>query len=117
MPLKVSSRLQDDIAVLEITGELTLGPSLTALRDAAKRALEPKKPKGMALLLGGVTSIDTSGLGELTVVYTFAARRGCRIVLLDVSPKLGKMLEMTRLDAILPSAADMASAKKHFEEQ
>ena len=114
MPLSVSSQIEDNVAVLELKGALTLGPSLNLLREAARAALDSQKLVGIILRLAGVTIVDTSGLGELTVVYTFAARRSCSIVLVDVSQSLRKMLEMTRLEAILPSAPDLVSAKKQF---
>jgi anti-anti-sigma regulatory factor len=46
------------------------------------------------------------------VVYTFSSKQGCRVVLSGVSPNLRTMLEVTHLDGLLPSAADVASAKK-----
>jgi anti-anti-sigma factor len=112
MPLSVKSRSEDGFAILELTGSLTLGPSLNALRDAARHLLDAAKPTGIILVVGGVTITDSAGLGELTVVYTFASKRGCPVVLVKVPPSLRKMLDMTRLDGLLPSAEDVASAKK-----
>lgn len=114
-PLSISSRLEDGLAVLDVAGDLTLGPSLTGLREAAKKALEAQKLRGMVLRVAGVTTTDSAGLGELTVVYTFASKRDCPLALVGVTPSLRKMLEMTHLDALLPSAADVSSAKKQFE--
>ena len=114
-PLTVTSRLEDGFAVLEVSGSLTLGPSLSILRETARRTLDTTKLAGMILEVGGVTATDSAGLGELTVVYTFASRRGCRLMLIDVTPSLQKMLELTHLDALLPSASDLASAKQQLK--
>ncbi|MBV9301086.1 MAG: STAS domain-containing protein [Acidobacteriaceae bacterium] len=116
-PLNISSHVEDGLAVLDITGDLTLGPSLTTLREAAKKALDPQKIKGLVLRVEGVTTTDSAGLGELTVVYTFASKRDCPIAIVGVTPALRKMLEMTHLDALLPSASDVASAKKQFQDR
>jgi anti-sigma B factor antagonist len=116
MPLTVSSRFEDKFAVLELAGSLTLGPTLSTLREAARRTLDTNKVTGMILRVAGVTTVDSAGLGELTVVYTSATRRGCAIMLVEVNPTLHKMLEVTHLDALLPSATDMASAKKQLKE-
>ena len=116
-PLNISSRTEEGLAVLDIMGDLTLGPSLTMLREAAKKALDTQKFKGLILHVAAVTTTDSAGLGELTVVYTFASKRDCPIALVGVTPALHKMLAMTHLDALLPSAPDIASAKKQFRER
>ncbi|HEY6988161.1 MAG TPA: STAS domain-containing protein, partial [Bryobacteraceae bacterium] len=60
------------------------------------------------------TTVDSAGLGELTVVYTFASKQKCPIRLVEVNPSLHKILEMTRLDELLRAATDVASAKKQL---
>ncbi|MDQ2775607.1 MAG: STAS domain-containing protein [Acidobacteriota bacterium] len=112
MPLSIISRTENDIAILELEGALTLGPSLHALRDAARHILSQGRPGGLIIQVNKVTTTDSAGLGELTVVYTFSSKQGCRVVLCGVSPSLRTMLEVTHLDGLLPSAADLASAKK-----
>lgn len=116
MSLTVSSRVEDNLAILELEGSLTLGPSLSALRETARRSLDKDKVAGLILQVTDVTMTDSAGLGELTVVYTLATKRGCPIMLVGVSSTLQKMLEVTHLDALLPSATDLASAKKRLKE-
>jgi anti-anti-sigma factor len=116
MPLTVSSRVEDKIGILELDGTLTLGPSLSTLRNTARQVLDTPKLAGMLLQVGRVTNADSAGLGELTVVYTLAMQHHFPIMLVGVSSTLQKMLEVTRLDALLPSAPDVATAKKHIKE-
>lgn len=115
MPLSVTSRVEDGCAILELSGTLTLGPSLNALRDTARAVLSTNKVSGLILDLAAVTATDSAGLGELTVVYTLAARRSCALRLAEVSPRLLKLLELTRLDGLLKAAPDVASAKKELK--
>jgi anti-sigma B factor antagonist len=117
MPLTVNSRLEDDLAILEIDGSLTLGPSLSTLRETARRTLDENRVAGLILQVADVTTTDSAGLGELTVVYTLATKRRCPIMLVGVSSTLQKMLEVTRLEALLPSAPDVVSAKKRLKER
>ncbi len=117
MPLSVTSRVEDGFAILELAGALTLSPSLNALRDTTRDVLTTSKVSGLILRVAGVTATDSAGLGELTVVYTFAMRRKCPLRLVEVSPSLRKMLELTRLDGILPCAPDTATAKKELRGQ
>lgn len=116
MQLTVSPRIEDNIAVLELDGDLTLGPSLSTLRETALQALNGSKLAGLILQVGRVTNADSAGLGELTVVYTLAMQRRCPIRLVEVSSTLHKMLEVTHLDALLPSASDVTAAKKQLKE-
>jgi anti-anti-sigma factor len=116
MKLSVTSKLEDNFGILHLEGPLTLSPVLTSLRDAAKGTLASGKLTGLILVVKDVTAVDSAGLGELTIVYTFASRQKCNILLVGVSPSLRKMLEMTRLDELLLSTDDIASAKKKLRE-
>ncbi len=114
MLLTVTKRVEDDIGSLELSGALTLGPSLVGLRNNARQLIEGHKLHGLIVQVGAVTQIDSSGLGELTVVYSFATKRGCPLRLVNVKPELRKMLELTRLDGLLPSAGDISAAKNEM---
>lgn len=117
MPLTVISRIEEHFAILELSGSLTLGPTLNTLREAARQVLNNNKVSGMILEMSGVTVTDSSGLGELTVVYTVATNRRCPIRLVAVSSNLKKMLEMTRIDELLPACPDVTSAKSDIKKR
>jgi anti-sigma B factor antagonist len=112
MPLEIGTRTDGEFAVLELKGSLTLAPPLHTVRDSARELLRKSKYAGVIVDVGKVTAVDSSGLGELTVVYTFASRHGCGLALAGSSATLRNMLEITRLDGILPSAQDIEGAKK-----
>lgn len=111
MPLEIEARAEGEFAVLELRGPLTLSPPLRSVRERARELLRKSKYNLMIVDVGSVTAVDSSGLGELTVVYTFAARHGCGMVLAGAPPGLRGMLEVTRLDGIFPSAEDVEAAK------
>lgn len=111
MSLTVTSLVEDGWAVLDIKGALTLGPALSAVREEAKKVLGNGKVAGLVLMVGDLTITDSSGLGELTVVYSLAAKKGCPVRLVGTSASLHRMLEMTRIDELLPTAASLAEAK------
>jgi anti-sigma B factor antagonist len=113
--LTIDSRVEDGVAVLELSGSLTLGPQLPALRRTAREVLDKNRVSGLILKVSGLTATDSSGLGELTVVYTLASRRECPLLLVGVSASLRGMLEMTHLDGLLPAASDLASAKQQLK--
>jgi anti-anti-sigma factor len=114
MALNVTQRVDEGFGILQLAGSLTLGPSLGTLRDAARQVLANGKLSGLILQVTDVTSVDSAGLGELTIVYGFANRQRLGIRLVGSTPALLKMLEMTRLEELLPPAKDVPSAKREL---
>ena len=114
MALTVTNRVEEGFGVLQLAGPLTLGPSLSGLREAARQLLANAKLTGLILQVAEVTSVDSAGLGELTIVYNFANRQSMGIRLVGSTPSLLKMLDMTRLEELLPPAKDMQSAKQEL---
>jgi anti-anti-sigma factor len=114
MALNVTHRVEEGFGILQLAGSLTLGPSLNVLREAARQVLASAKLSGLILQVNEVTSIDSAGLGELTIVYGFANRQRLGIRLVGTTPSLLKMLDMTRLEELLPPAKNMQSAKQEL---
>lgn len=112
MPLSIENRVEQNVTVLLLSGPLTLGPSLHALNQAARKTLESASTQALILDVAGVTIVDSAGLGELTLVYTLATRRNCRVVLVGVTPTLRHALDVTHLDGLLPSCSDLNAAKR-----
>ena len=114
MALNVTQRVDEGFGILQLAGSLTLGPSLNALRDAAKQVLTNGKLSGLILQMNEVTNVDSAGLGEMTIVYGYANRQRLGIRLVGSSPALLKMLDMTRLEELLRPSKDMQSAKQEL---
>jgi anti-anti-sigma factor len=114
MSISARSRIEDGFGIIDLTGKLTLGPKLRDVRDSALGLLEKAKLIGLILDASAVTSIDSSGLGELTIVYTTAAKYKCPLRLVGVNEHFHKLLSLTKLDAILVPADSVALAKKEI---
>jgi len=114
MALTVTHKVDDGFGILHLAGNLTLGPSLNVLREAARQVLAASKLSGLILEVGEVTTIDSAGLGELTVVYNFANQKRLGVRLVETTQPLLKMLEMTRLEELLPPAKDLPTAKREL---
>jgi anti-anti-sigma factor len=110
MPLIVNSRVENEIGILELEGSLTLGPTLHRLRDGVRRVLSENRTRGIILEASKLVTADSAGLGELTVVYTLASRRGCRVALCGAAQNLLTMLQVTHLDELLPAADNLPGA-------
>jgi anti-anti-sigma factor len=110
MPLTIRSRVENEIAILDLEGALTLGPGLQALREAARKQLTEHRLRGMVLNAADLTVADSAGLGELTIIYTLASRQQCPLVIAGARPNLMTTLEITHLDGLLPTLSDVPAA-------
>jgi anti-anti-sigma factor len=110
MPLTIQSRVENEIAILDMEGALTLGPGLQTLRDAARKHLSDTRLRGIVLNASSLTFADSAGLGELTILYTLASRQNCALVIAGARPNLITTLQVTHLDGLLPVASDVESA-------
>jgi anti-anti-sigma factor len=114
-PLIITPRVEDEIGILEVSGGLMLGPSLSGLRNSARQLLDGHKLKGLIVDAHAVKQTDSAGLGELTVVYTITTKKNCPLRLVGVRPELRKVLELTRLDGLMPIAEDLETAKREMK--
>lgn len=94
--MPISQRQRNDVTILDIKGKITIGASEEALRDAVQNALSGGTQK-LVLNLRDVSTIDSSGVGELVSSYTHATNRGAKIKLANLPPKINDILTITQL--------------------
>jgi anti-sigma B factor antagonist len=94
--MPISQRQRNDVTILDIKGKITIGANEEALRDAVHNALGGGAQK-LLLNLQGVSTIDSSGVGELVSSYTSATNRGAKIKLANLPPKINDILTITQL--------------------
>lgn len=114
MALTIASREVDGVAVLDLSGRITLGEGSVQLRDAV-RDLISKGQKSILLDLGDVNYIDSSGLGELVSAYTTARNQGASVRLLKLTKKVHDLLQLTKLYTVFDIYDDEASAIASFK--
>ena len=64
--------------------------------------------------LSGVTTIDSSGIGELVGSYTTATNRGGKLKLLHLPAKLNELLHVTQLITVFEVYENEDEAVKSF---
>ena len=94
--MKATSRTVDDVEIISLQGKITIGSGDTQLREVITNAVNMGKTK-ILLDLSGVTTIDSSGIGELVGSYTTATNRGGKLKLLHLPAKLNELLHVTQL--------------------
>jgi anti-sigma B factor antagonist len=105
--MEIKERRSDDVLILDLSGKLTIGTGDVTLRDKVASALEAGETK-ILLNMGGVSAMDSSGVGELVAAYTSANNRQGLLKLANLSQRVGGVLQATRLTGVL----DMFDAEK-----
>jgi anti-sigma B factor antagonist len=112
--LTIASREVDGVAVLDLSGRITLGEGSVQIRDAI-RDLISKGQKSILLNLAEVNYIDSSGLGELVSAFTTSKNQGADLKLLHLTKKVHDLLQLTKLYTVFDVKDDEASAIASFK--
>ena len=111
--MKATTRTVGDVEVISLIGKITIGSGDTQLRDVIGNTLSSGKSK-ILLDMGGVTTIDSSGIGELVGSYTTVANRSGKMKLLHLPAKLNELLHVTQLITVFEVYDDEAEAIRSF---
>jgi len=95
MPLELTTRSVAGTTVICCSGRIILGEESAKLRHVIKEELA--ECNRIVLDLGGVSHIDSTGLGTLAGLHTSAHSAGGNIKLANVKPHLYDVLGVTRL--------------------
>jgi anti-sigma B factor antagonist len=95
MPLKITTKQVDGVTVVHCNGRIVFGEEAAALREQVKNLLTTQKH--LVLNLGGVSYIDSGGLGTLVGLYTSARALGGDIKLANLTQRVGDQLQITKL--------------------
>lgn len=94
--MKVNVRQREGVTILDLKGKITIGTGDIALRNAVQDAVNGGANK-VVINLADVSTIDSSGVGELVSAYTTATNRGARLKLANLPPKITDVLTITQL--------------------
>ena len=111
--MKITVRQSGDVTILDLKGKITIGIGDVALRDSIAQQLQEGK-RNLVLNTADVSTIDSSGVGELVAAYTTVTNRDGRLKLLKLPPKLQDILQITQLITVFEVFEDEASAIKSF---
>ena len=114
MSLTINVRETTNAVVLEVMGRITLGTAGPSLQDGVRELLN-NGHKNIVLDLGGVTFLDSSGLGQLVGSYATAVSHGSEIKLLNLNKKVYDLMQITKLYTVFAIYTDEATAVESFE--
>ena len=111
--MKATSRTIDGVEIIALEGKITIGAGDTQLRDVITNAVNSGKTN-ILLDLSKVTTIDSSGIGELVGSYTTVTNRGGKLKLLHLPAKLNELLHVTQLITVFEVYEDEKEAVRSF---
>lgn len=100
------------IRVLELRGRLNLDTA-PLLHSAVHEALEAGSTQ-LLISLAALSSVDSTGVGQLVACLTSARNRGGGLKLMKPPPKIADILAITELDRVFEIFADEDSARASF---
>src|SRR3954453_9776738 len=115
MPLKITTKQVDGVTVVHCNGRIVFGEEAAALREQVKNLLTTQKH--LVLNLGGVSYIDSGGLGTLVGLYTSARALGGDIKLANLTQRVGDLLQITKLLTVFETFEGEGKAVDAFQKK
>ena len=113
MSLQLTTRKQDSVTIIDLSGRITLGESTGMLRETVRKTLDAGD-KNIVLNMGDVSYVDSAGLGELVGAYTSVNHAGGRMKLLNLQKKMTDLMQVTKLHTVFEVFENEADCVKSF---
>lgn len=111
--MKIEARNEQGVTIISPKGKITIGAGDVALREAVHEALEAGA-RNILLDLAGVTTIDSSGIGEMVHAYTTVTNRGGKLRLVNMPSKVTDILQITQLITVFDSFDNLEEALQSY---
>ena len=112
MSFSVKIRHRDQVALIDVSGNLTLF-EVAALRDSIQSLLKRNR-KHILLNLSGLHYLDSSGIGELARLYVAVVKQGGSMKVIGLTPKVEEVMKITHLSQVFQEFPDEQSALRSF---
>jgi len=112
MQLRLSNRMIQGVTIVDCHGRILFGDETALLREAVKTLLPESRM--IVLNLKDVTYVDSGGLGTLVGVFTSAHKLGCEVKLACLTPRVGQLLQMTKLLTVFDVHENEEAAVRSF---
>ena len=114
MSFRAHTREIGEVTVIDMEGRITLGEGSSLLRDLIQENLK-KGRKKILMNLGGISYIDSTGLGELVSGYRLVKSEGGELKLLNLTKKVTDLLQITKLYTVFDVHNQESQAVASFD--
>jgi anti-sigma B factor antagonist len=112
MQLKLTTRTNDGVLVVDCIGRIVFGEESSLLRETLKKAVSENNR--IVMNLGEVSYIDSGGLGTLVALRTTAQNAAGTIKLTNLTKRVGDLLQVTKLLTVFDVYNSEAEAVESF---
>jgi anti-sigma B factor antagonist len=112
--MQVEQRTVGDIAIVKVTGRITLDSGGDVLLKDKVHSLMQQDFRQILVDLDDVTYVDSSGLGQLVQIYATASKHGGSLKLLHPTKRLHDLLVLSKLLTVFETFDDEAEALASF---
>ena len=112
--MQLEERMAGNVAVVKVTGDITLNRGSDVLLKDKVNSLLQQGHKNILVDLGGVSTVDSAGLGQLVQSYVTAKNRGGALKLLNPTKRLNDLLVVTKLLTVFETFDNEANALASF---
>jgi anti-sigma B factor antagonist len=113
--LKLSVKNVNGVTVVYCSGRIVFGEEAADLRERVKEMLATIRQ--VVLNLGGVSYIDSGGLGTLVGLYTSARAAGGEIKLANLTQRVRDQLQITKLVTVFEVFESEEKAVESFAQR
>ena len=113
--MDILERAAGTATVVTVKGDITLNKGGDVmLKDKVQSLLQQGKNQ-LLLDLGGVSYVDSAGLGQLVQLHATTMHHGGRMKLLNLTKRLSDLLVVTRLSTVFDTFENEAEALASFK--
>jgi anti-anti-sigma factor len=106
--MRFESQIHDGVCILRLDGRFVTGSDAELL--SARNFLQEIGIARAVLDLSAVPYLDSTGLAFVVELHKSLASRGGQLFLADASRRVREVLQMTRIDVIVPLFQDVEDA-------
>lgn len=111
--MKITTRQEGDITLLDVEGRIMFGDGEEEFRDAVTRGIEAGQLR-LIINMGEVPYVDSAGISQLVRTFVALNKRGGRMTMVGLTRRVRDLLTMTRLLTIMEAFESESEAIASF---
>jgi anti-sigma B factor antagonist len=115
--MQIEHRTAGQIAIITVSGDITLNQGGDVILKDKVQSLLQQGHKQLVLDLGGVSYVDSAGLGQLVQIHATAKNNGGSLRMANVTKRLKDLLVVTKLVTVFDSYDSEAAALASFTKE
>jgi anti-sigma B factor antagonist len=112
--LTITNRQVQGIVIVDLDGKVALGETNSQLHEALRKLVSEGK-KNVVLNLAKVSTIDSSGLGEIVAGYSTLSAAGGTLKLINMPTRVTDLMTITKLYTVFDIYETEAEGIASFE--